>query len=405
MNTEAPRRVLVLMSDTGGGHRAAAEAIRAAAQERYGEALQFQLVDVFRDYTPAPFNHAPEIYPLWVNHAPPLWRLSYMLSDHKLTSGLIVRLLTAYWRRRIERMLADHPADMVLNVHSIIARPVMNILSERTPRPSTMTVVTDLVTTHAFWYDPRVDRCLVPTPAARQRGLAMGLQEAQIAVTGLPVHPDFVRRLAPQAEARRLLEIDPTLPAVLLVSGGEGMGPLFKIARAIDAKRLRCQLLIVAGRNRPLREQLDAQDWHQPTHIYGFVDFMPRLMAAADMIVTKAGPATISEACMAGLPVIISGRVPGQEDGNIQMLLEQDIGVFAPTPEAVAQAVAAWLNADPDEHQQRSRRARDLARPDAAWTIADEIHHLAHLATVQPGPHTTRARRRTLLASFINAWR
>ncbi|MFP4322116.1 MAG: MGDG synthase family glycosyltransferase [Anaerolineales bacterium] len=376
-NPETPRRVLVLLSDTGGGHRAAAEAIRAAAEERYAGQLVFDMVDVFRDYTPVPFNHAPEIYPLWVNHAQHLWQLSYTMSDHPVTSRWIVRLLTAYWRPRIQRMLAEHPADVILNVHSVIARPVMNILCQQTPRPPFMTVVTDLVTAHAFWYDPRVERCLVPTPAARQRGLDMGLHAGQIAVTGLPVHPDFVRNLAPQAQARRELGIDPHLPAVLLVAGGEGMGPLLQIAAAVDAQGAPCQLLIVAGRNQTLRAQLEAHAWHNPAHIFGFVDFMPRLMAAADMIVTKAGPATISEACMAGLPIIISGRVPGQEDGNIALLLDEDVGVFAPTPEAVAAAVATWLQASPQEMQRRAERARALSQPDAAWTIAGEVYELA----------------------------
>ena len=113
---------------------------------------------------------------------------------------------------------------------------------------------------------------------------------------------------------------------------------------------------------------------------------MPKFMAAADVLVTKAGPATISEACIAGLPIILSGAIPGQEDGNVTFVVQNDAGAFAPGPQKVATVVAQWLSEGRDALAQRAERARRIARPDAVWEIADEVWNAAH----QPPVATTR---------------
>lgn len=398
--TNPIKRVLVLMSDTGGGHRAAAQAIQAAADHRYPSAYHFDLVDVFRDYTPAPFRYAPEIYPQWVNYAGPTWGLTYEMTNAKVRSQLSANLLYRYWRYKLRRMITEHPADLVLSVHSVITRPVMKAFQEDDTRPPFMTVVTDLVSTHAFWYEPTAERCLVPTETAYQRGIYFGMLEDQLRITGLPIHPKFASGLVDKAQARQELGLDSELPVVLLVSGGDGMGPLLEIAQSINRVDQPYQLLIVAGRNDKLREQLMAQTWEHPTTIFGFVDFMPKLMAAADLLITKAGPATICEACMAGLPMIISGAVPGQEDGNVVYVTQNQIGVYAPGPKRVAATLADWLRDDPLELQQRGARAKALARPNAVWEVVEELHQLAQRGAVRI-PHPRRFRVATGLSYLM----
>jgi 1,2-diacylglycerol 3-beta-galactosyltransferase len=204
------------------------------------------------------------------------------------------------------------------------------------------------------------------------------LKPEQMRITGLPVHPRFAKALTDKATARAQLGWDPELPAILVVGGGEGMGPIFKTVRAIDSRHMKCQLAVIAGRNQALQDRLFENDWNQPTYIYGFVTDMPRLMAAADILVTKAGPATISEACIAGLPMILYDAIPGQETGNVDYVVENHAGVFAPSPRAVAESVEVWLAGGRDGLERRSHNARRIARPNAVWEIADEVWAYAH---------------------------
>lgn len=396
MTQPTPKRILFLMSDTGGGHRAAAEAIRDALGELYGaDAFTSEMVDVYRQLR-YPSNTMPELYPWMIKNGVQIWTLGYRLFDTRRTARMVTSLMFRNNRKRLRRMAEAHPADVVVCVHSVIGPASMDAYLSLPQRPPFVTVVTDLVSTPAFWYDPRVDLCMVPTQAAFDRGLKMGMGADQMRVTGLPVHPRFSNAVetlssTDKASARASLGWQPELPTVLLMAGGEGMGPVFKTTEAVvemvTARGLKCQLVVVAGKNKPLKAQLDeaARDWQgkMPVYPYGFVTEMPRMMAAADMLVTKAGPATICEACIAGLPMIISGLVPGQEDGNVDFVVDNDAGTFAPGPQAVAQAVVSWLSEPRERLQQRAANAHKIARPDAVWEIARTVWQYADRQPVQ----------------------
>lgn len=378
------KRVVFLMSDTGGGHRAAADAIRAAMMARYPGQYVYQLIDVYRRYTPFPFTFMPEIYPRWVNTLPASWGLSLRFIDSRSRNRLVMTVINQMWKQGIRRMVDEHPADVLVSVHSLFNRPAMRALeATQLQRPPFVTVITDLVSTPAFWYERRVERCLVPTQAAYDRGRYFGMQPQQMRITGLPVHPQFVAGLLDKTAARQKLGWDLRKPAVLLVGGGDGMGPVHSIAREINRRQLDIQLIIIAGRNRFLQRRLEAIRWNQPTRIYPFVTNMPELMAAADILATKAGPATICEACIAGLPIVLSGAVPGQEDGNVTYVVENGAGVYAPGAGRVADTLTAWLAEGPDALAERAARAKALGRPNAAWEIAEEIHVQAQRAPIR----------------------
>lgn len=379
------KRVLFIMSDTGGGHRAAAEAIRDALVVKHDTEVEVELVDVFRDYSPFPFKYMPEFYPWLINHSKSSWGAGYKISNTPRNAKTLSRGMYVTMESNLKRMLREHPADVVISVHSVLTRITMQAMMSLPSRPPYMVVVTDLVSTHMFWYDRRGDRCLVPTQPAYDRGLMAGLTEDQLRITGLPVHPRFSQGLVGKREARDSLGWDQSLPAILVVGGGEGMGPIFKTVQAINERRLNCQLAIIAGRNKVLKEQLEAIHWNQPTHIYGFVTDMPRMMAASDVIVTKAGPSTISEACIAGLPMIIYDAIPGQESGNVEYVVDNRAGVFTPNTDGVIEALSSWLAEGADGLQRRSEFARRLARPNAVWDIADEVWHYAQKPRVERG--------------------
>jgi 1,2-diacylglycerol 3-beta-galactosyltransferase len=370
------KKILFLMSDTGGGHRAAAEALRDAILSKYE--AEVKLIDVFRAYSPFPFKYMPEFYPWLINHSKSSWRVGYKLSDSRSSARTLSRGMYVTMESGMKQMLRDNPADVIVCVHSVLTRVSMQALLSFQQRPPFVCVVTDLVSTHMFWYDRRADRTLLPTQPAYQRGLMAGLKPEQMRVTGLPVHPNFAKSLTDKASARKALGWDPNLPAILMVGGGEGMGPIYKTARALNQRRMRCQIAVIAGRNQALQARLQESEWNQPTHIYGFVNDMPRLMAAADILVTKAGPATISEACIAGLPMILYDAIPGQETGNVDYVVQNHAGVFAPSSRAVAESVEDWLSEGHRGLERRSRNARRLGRPNAVWDIADEVWEYAH---------------------------
>jgi 1,2-diacylglycerol 3-beta-galactosyltransferase len=378
------------MSDTGGGHRAAAEAIMDALEAKHPGELDMKMVDVFRDYTRFPYKYMPEFYPWLINRSKSSWGVGYKLSNTRARARALSRGMYAYSESGLKQMTREHPADLVVCVHSVLTRPCMQAYTQLPQRPPFVVVVTDLVSTHMFWYDRRAELTLVPTQAAYDRGIKAGLAPEQMHITGLPVHPRFSQAMTDKAAARAELGWDPDLPAILMVGGGEGMGPLYKVARAVNARSLRCQIAIIAGRNKPLEDKLRESAWNQPMHIYGFVTKMPLLMTAADILVTKAGPATLSEACIAGVPSIIYDAIPGQETGNVDWVVSNGAGIFAPSSRETAEAVEAWLSEGKAGLKRLSQAASVIAKPNAVWEIAD------HLWAYAQHPPIENPRRRRL---------
>ncbi|MBN1565020.1 MAG: galactosyldiacylglycerol synthase, partial [Anaerolineae bacterium] len=274
------------MSDTGAGHRAVANALQAAMNICYPGAYSFEMVDIYRRYTPVPFKYMPEIYPPWIDYAKRTWEFGYKFVNTHRRGRLFMALIKRWWQAGNRRFVSEHPADVVVSVHALFSRPIMHAFHHTTPyRPPFVTVITDLVSTHAFWYERDVERCLVPTQAAYDRGREFGLNTKQLRITGLPIHPQFVDNLLDKPTARQKLGLQLDLPTVLLIGGGEGMGPVLPVAQALNARHLPIQLIVIAGRNGVLQRQLEAVAWHQPTQIHPFVTNMPEFMAAADMLV------------------------------------------------------------------------------------------------------------------------
>ncbi len=364
------------MSDTGGGHRAASRAIEAALQERHPNQFTVELVDVWKDYYPFPFNTLPQNYSRWVNTSPQTYSAQFWTTDRLFRVPAISRAYVRAALPRMKRMFATHPADIIVCVHSVFVRPGVYAAKRLGITAPFITVITDYAWPAVVWYDRHVDRCLVPTQPAYERGLSLGLTPGQMVLTGAPVHPKFTHLTLTKQEARAQLGWDDNLPTILIVGGGDGMGPLVATARAIDSRHLNCQLVIIAGRNEELKATLEAISWHIPTKIYGFVNNMEVLMKAADLMISKAGPATITEAAILGLPLVLSGAIKYQESPNVDYVIANGAGVYAPGPERVAQSVTEILESS-SALVRLQEGIKKLAQPDAIWKIADEIWSFA----------------------------
>ncbi len=367
-----PLKFLFLFSDTGGGHRSAAEAIIEALQLEYGDLVHCEMVDVFKQYAPRPINNTPKVYPLVVR-APELWRLGYHISNGRRRVRLINASVWHYVRRSMHRLINQHPCDLIVSVHPLVNEPMLRAL--KSPHVPYITIVTDLVTTHAFWYHPAVDMTIVPTEEARQVALSMNLSPDKLRVIGLPVADKCCKPPRDRRELRAELGWRQDMPVVLLVGGGDGMGPLAQTARAVATSGLRVNLVVVTGRNEKLKARLEARDWEIPVNIYGFTREMPSFMQAADILITKAGPGTICEALNAGLPMIIYSHLPGQEDGNIHYVTDNKAGIWAPRPDLIVNALRTWVN-DPQEHARVAAACLSIARPQAARQIARQLVEL-----------------------------
>jgi 1,2-diacylglycerol 3-beta-galactosyltransferase len=355
-----------LFSDTGGGHRAACEAIIEAIQCEFDDAVITQKVDFLKDYAPPPFNHLPEAYPDLVR-VPELWGAMFDISDGRSQARFVTSIFWPYVRRAARRLVTDHHSEMLVSVHPLATTFALKALGKN--HPPFVTVVTDMVSTHALWFDQRADLTIVPTEMARQVAIGYTMSPDKVRVVGQPVSQLCSAPMGNRNNMRKDLGWPKGKKVILLVGGGEGMGPLAETAHAIDESGLDVCLVIVAGRNSKLEAELKEHTWQNPAFIYGFIRNMADLMRASDIIVTKAGPGTIAEALNAELPIILYAKLPGQEDGNVDFVLSEGVGVWAPEPLEVVRTLTRWICRS-SERQKVVNNCRRAARPDAARIIA-----------------------------------
>jgi 1,2-diacylglycerol 3-beta-galactosyltransferase len=271
--------------------------------------------------------------------------------------------------------------DLIISVHPLMQHVPINVLRQlqsqfRTPKVPFATVVTDLTRCHATWFHRAVDRCFVATSIVASQALRLGLRSDQIVCHGLPIRPSFS---APQSLSKSTLRgklgLDKAAPTVMIVGGGEGMGKLEETAIALnETLGSDHQVIIICGRNAKLSERLRMKSWSVKMHIKGFVNNMSEYMASSDCVISKAGPGTIAEAMICGVPIILNGCVPCQEEGNIPFVIENQVGAYSETPKIIAQIVSKWL--DPEnssELKEMSQRAKALGRPNATFNIIRDL--------------------------------
>lgn len=368
-DSDPKKRVLFLFSDTGGGHRSATEALIEALELEFPGRFETRMVDFFRQYYPSPLKFAPELYPP-ISRVPNAWGLSFKASDGKGRTKAVNTMTYPYVRRAIRRLLYENPADLIVSVHPLVNSTMMRAM-RRAPRPY-VTVVTDLVSTHAFWFDRRADLVVVATEQAKEKAIEYGIPEGNLRVIGLPVGDAFNHPLPDREAWRTERGWANDRPVILMVSGGDGMGPVKRVAKAINKAGLKASLVVICGRNEELKADLGKVSWQLPVHLYGFTREMPEFMAAADMLVTKAGPGSISEAFISRLPMVIYARLAGQEDGNVSYVVEQKAGIWAPRPREVVDALRCWVE-DPRARAAAAEASAKAARPEASRLIARVI--------------------------------
>lgn len=392
-----PSSVLFLIADTGAGHRSAATAIAKALRIVYEQArasghpvpdLEIHIVDVFTECAQFPLRTSVALYGPAVRHSPRLYGQLFHITNSAERFDAAKRLCQPFLLQGLRALIERTRPDVIVSVHPLLNHITLQAMKDVDPNVPLITVVTDLVSAHAAWFARGVDACVVPTLATKHLALAHGLPAGHVHVLGMPIDPSFTARTtATTAECRRALGLDSDRAMVLLAGGGEGACGLAEAVQELARQRIRAQLVVVAGRNRQLYAQVDLlrRRTHTPTHIalFGFVQNMPDLMRAADVIVTKAGPGAISEAVACELPIVLTGALPGQETGNIDFVLQNGLGVLAPTPESVTHHLTTLLDTSDWQLEQMRARARAISRPRATFDVARLIASCAPQAPLR----------------------
>lgn len=364
------------MANTGGGHRSSVEATVEALSIKFPHELEVDVVDVLREYTPFPFKYLDTVYP-YLTKSKFIWGSCYHLLNSPVRTERFIKFLWPVVRSSFHKLIENHPSQLILSYHHGFNHALDLVTRERKTAPPHATVVTDLVSTHSFWYSPSATKYFVPTHQAKQHAENFGIDKHKIVVTGLPVSPRFsAATKLDKRQVRASLGLDPEKFTIFVfASGAHGMRNLGDTANALSDSQINAQLIVATGQNPKLFNHLNRARWKIPTLVFEFSREIPKLMRAADVLVTKAGPSTVAEALAIGLPIIITDFLPGQETGNVDHIIKNRAGVLVRDPGRVVETLKDWL-ANPSILSKLQKSSAKTGKADAAFILADEIYKL-----------------------------
>jgi len=362
-------KILILTASYGSGHNAAARCL-AEAFERAG--VRAIVVDHFRELVHPLFDRASRaLYYAMLRRAPFLWGAGYALGDWLASDSPLTLGLTRIGSARLAALLARETPDAVVTVHATPTAALSALAARGVRVPSHTTVITDFVA-HSQWMAPGVDRYCVAAPEVKRELVARGLPAERIVVTGIPVRPEFSEPASSLA-ARQAFELSASAPVVLAMAGAHGaFGRLPHVAQALARLEQPVQGVLVAGRDAQLRARLEQVTAGTGSRALGYVGDVRRLMAAADILVTKAGGMTLAEAIAAETPVLVYGSLPGQERRNERFVARSGMALVARSPRQLAHALGRALGEPELLERMRLRMAR-LARRDATRRIVELV--------------------------------
>jgi processive 1,2-diacylglycerol beta-glucosyltransferase len=362
-------RVLILTASYGSGHNEAARSLAAGFLAR-GAAVT--VVDHFRELVHPWFEQASRhVYMALLRHAPVVWGAAYALGDRLSSDSPLAFGATRLGMTRLAARLDALAPDTVVSVHATPAAALSALAAEGRRLPPHTTVVTDFVA-HSQWIARGIDRYCVAADEVGHELVARGIPRERVVVTGVPLRPEFAVPVD-MAEARRALQIPAAAVVILVMAGSHGnVGRLPDVVRTLGRLPGPVLGLVVAGHDTALTERLRRIAAGTPTRVLGYTDNVRSLMAAADVLVTKAGGMTLAEAMAAELPMLLYGSLPGQEQRNERFASRAGVALAARSRRELGRLLERALT-EPGllEHVREGIRRR--RRPDATRRIVDAV--------------------------------
>ena len=358
-------RILLLMSNTGGGHRACSNALRDALLERDPE-LQVDIVDGLEEAGAFPLPHMPKLYTRWSERRH-LWGAFFHATNGRRWSNMVTYPLERRSRPGIRQLIVDHDPDVVVVLHPCLTNVTLKAARSIPRRPRVVTAVTDLVYGHASWFAHGADAYYVPTKELADVAMREGIPASKIMITGLPLATRLFQLRARKAELRERFGFNRM--TVVCVGGADGMGiqrlmpSLTTIADDIDVH-------VVCGKNAELQSRLTRQQLPANFRVHGFIPNLPEMLAAADLALIKASPTVLMEAVTVGARVLIYDFLPGQESPNVGYVRAHGLGDCSRSPRVIARKIDALAG---EWREGGLRNATSFTPMDGARILAAEL--------------------------------
>ncbi|MBL7150457.1 hypothetical protein ISS86_00825 [Candidatus Microgenomates bacterium] len=350
------KRVLILTSQTGGGHESIAQAVKQALRKQFK-------VEVY-DGLP---RLGAKLYGYVHLYLPAFYNLAYRLTDNPLMAK-ILHFFSSLFSLPALKKIPFEDYDLIFSIQPLLISEVSRLIGKQ----KFAILINDPISVHQAWICPRADLIFVATQEAKKLCLQKGLPPEKIIISGFPIRKQFFKKLPTKEILRQELGLKPNQFTVFVGGSGYGVRETKEIVKHLQNQNI--QIIVVCGRNKTLRKTLTKKE---NLKVFGFVKNMAKLMKACDLIVGKAGPNLLFESVALGIPFLATGYPPEQEKGNMELIKKRQIGFVEENPKKAAVLIKK-LARNPRELERLVPNIRKLAKihQNTSKIIASKISQL-----------------------------
>ena len=368
------KKIIILYSTGGLGHKKAAMALMDELNQR-PEDMDVEMVDVL-EYGNKVYKFLYlDFYVFLMKHARWLWAALFYFSNMSWVDALTrgIRAVLDYDSLPgLGKMLKEKSPDAIVATHYLLPS-IAGILKKKEMLTSKLYAVITDYGPHSYWFSDDIDRFFVGAEpvsvALEKRGISAG----KIKVTGIPTTKEFSGKFD-MDELRKKYGIDPDRKTIFMMSGGFGVGPMEAMLRSLNACEVGLQVITVCGHNEAAYQDIGvlSEELDYPVILFGFTDKVAELMSVSELMITKAGGISVTEAMNSRLPMILFASVPGQETWNEEMLTEAGAAEKANSVNDIPVMVNKILVSD-ENYGNFLKGLDHLRRPDASRSVVDSV--------------------------------
>jgi len=365
------RALLLYISDVL-GHRQAARAVKQAFRKKYPQ-VTIREEDLFRYGNPFIEYILNSLYYAIIKLTPWFWNIIWDDKEvYWLTYLLRETLYKLNYHKFYRKVIKPFNPDVVICTHSLSCAISSTIKREKKLDYLLIAIPTDFYL-NPYWFYKNVDMYFLPQDNLTSNHLKWKVTPNKLCVTGIPILPEFSKS-KDKSYLKKKWQVKNNLFTILVMGGGEGLGPIEDAVLAFKEVSFPLQVLVVTGINRNLKRNLDkiSPKLNFPLKVWGYVREIDELMEISDLLISKPGGLTTAEALSKGLPMIVLDSITGQEMRNKGLLLEKGLAFNLGNKEEIVSIVSRCINDGFDRNLWR-KRAKELSRPNASWEIVHKI--------------------------------
>lgn len=365
-------KILFLSAPIGAGHKQAAMAI-AEAMKRINHDVVIQHVDIFDFLNKFFARILLMVYYRSLSFVPQAYASAYAWGNESNMSLWMRRFVSCFFAKKMKKYLFDYAPDVVVCTHATPAGMMQYLKEECHADFCSVSVITDFVV-HRLWMNTTTKQYFVAEESLLQSLIRYQIKQEQSYAFGIPVSVMFGHSYNKNKLLKRIGFSNHT-KVILIMGGGAGIFPIVDVMKELNKCKTWLQIIIVTGKNKNLYDKIQKIKPHckHRMKVFGFVDNVHELMAMSDLLISKAGGLTLSEALCSALPMLIYKPIPGQEEENTRFLLKKKVAIKINKISNLEKIIDKIFRIDSNVLDNMKINAKRLSRPHAAENIAECI--------------------------------